>query len=75
MLPAMTVARTLHVGPYVGLVQAYAAVTDWIRDNGWQPSGPVREEYLTGPGAGTSPAAFRTEVAIPIEHALVGAAR
>ena len=35
MLPAVTVARTLHIGPYEELGGAYDAVTDWIRGRGF----------------------------------------
>lgn len=68
-LPALTVARTLHVGPYEELGAAYRALTDWIERNGFQTSGPVQERYLNGPGEGVGPAEFRTEVEIPIVRA------
>jgi effector-binding domain-containing protein len=73
MLPAATVARTLHIGPYQGLVAAYAAITDWIRDSDWHAAGPVQERYINGPGSTTPTDDYRTEVEIPIEPALVGA--
>ena len=44
VLPAMTVARTLHVGRYEDLGAAYAAVKDWIQRNGHEAVG-------AGPGA------------------------
>ena len=73
VMPAMTVARTLHVGSYQGLVSAYSAVTNWIRDSHWQICGAVQERYLTGPGDGTEPDGYRTEVEIPIQPALAAA--
>lgn len=66
VLPAMTVARTLHVGPYEALGGAYDAVTDWIRGRGSELAGPMRERYLNGPGDNVSPAEYRTEVEIPV---------
>ncbi len=65
-LPAMTVARTLHVGPYEGLGATYRALTEWIERNGLGAAGPVQERYLNGPGDGVGPAEYRTEVEITI---------
>lgn len=66
VLPAVTVARTLHVGPYEDLGGAYDAVTDWIRGRGFELAGPMRERYLNGPGEDISPAEYQTEVEIPV---------
>ena len=66
ILPAMTVARTLHVGPYEDLGGAYDAVTDWIRGRGFELAGPMRERYLNGPGDNITPAEYQTEVEIPV---------
>jgi effector-binding domain-containing protein len=65
-LPATTVVRTLHVGPYDELGGAYDAITGWIETHGTRPAGPVRERYLNGPGDGVEPAAYATEVEMPI---------
>ena len=62
----MTVARTLHVGPYEDLGAAYRALTEWIDRNGLEAAGPVQERYLNGPGDGATPAEYRTEVEIPV---------
>ncbi|HEY6012367.1 MAG TPA: GyrI-like domain-containing protein [Candidatus Limnocylindrales bacterium] len=70
-IPAATVARTLHVGPYEELGAAYRALTEWIEGNGFEASGPVQERYLNGPGEGVAPADFRTEVEIPVVRAAV----
>lgn len=74
-LPAATVVRTVHVGPYTELGGAYDALTDWIRAHGTEAAGPVRERYLNGPGDGVEPAAYLTEIEIPIvaERIAVGA--
>jgi effector-binding domain-containing protein len=64
--PAMTVARTLHVGRYEDLGAAYAAVSDWIGRNGFEPAGPVQERYLNGPGDHVAPSEFQTEIDMPI---------
>ena len=70
-LPALTVARTLHVGPYEELGAAYRALTDWVERNGFETSGPVQGRYLNGPGEGVGPADFRTEMEIPVIPAAV----
>jgi effector-binding domain-containing protein len=66
VIPALTVARTLHVGPYEALASAYDAVTDWIRGRGFELAGPMRERYLNGPGDNVTPAQYQTEVEIPV---------
>ena len=69
VLPAVTVARTLHVGPYEELGAAYAALTAWVGDHGYEAAGPTQERYLNGPGGAGEPvwpAEYRTEVEIPI---------
>ena len=70
-LPAMTVARTLHVGPYEELGAAYRALTDWVERHGLEAGGPVQERYLNGPGDGAIATDYRTEVEIPIVRAEV----
>jgi effector-binding domain-containing protein len=66
MLPAVTVAGTLHVGRYEDLGTAYTALTDWIGSHGFDMAGPVQERYLNGPGDELRPEDYRTEVEIPI---------
>jgi len=65
-LPAMTVARTLHVGPYEKLGEAYRAITEWAERQGVEGQGPLRERYLVGIGDMVPPAEYRTEVEMPI---------
>ena len=72
-LPATTVVRTLHVGPYTELGDAYEAITGWIEMHDTQAIGPVRERYLNGPGDGLEPAAYMTEVEMPILPARIPA--
>ena len=69
--PAVTVARTLHVGPYDQLGVAYAALTDWLSRNEIEAAGPAQERYLNDPGEVTSPEEYRTEIEIPIVPAAV----
>jgi effector-binding domain-containing protein len=73
VLPAMTVARTLHVGPYEDLGNAYAAVSHWITDHGFTAAGPFQERYLNGPGDRVAPSDYRTEIELPIVPEVVAA--
>jgi effector-binding domain-containing protein len=66
VLPAVTVAGTVHVGRYEDLRAAYAALTEWLMRSGFDAAGPVQERYLRGPGDGVQPADYRTVVEIPI---------
>ncbi len=66
-LAAATVIRTLHVGPYEELGGAYAALSEWVDDHGYQAVGPIRERYLTGIGDDVSPSDYRTELDMPVE--------
>lgn len=71
VLPPVTVATTLHVGPYETLGVAYAALADWIDVHGREASGPVRERYLIGPGDQAAPTEYRTEIEQPVAPARV----
>lgn len=73
VLPAMTVARTVHLGPYEQLSDAYTAVSNWIRSHGYEIAGPVQERYLNGPGEGVASSAYRTEIEMPIVPSVVAA--
>jgi effector-binding domain-containing protein len=66
LLPAATVAWTIHAGPYEGLGAAHIAIRDWVRRTDHQAVGPVVERYVSGPGSRVSPADYRTEVEVPI---------
>jgi effector-binding domain-containing protein len=66
VLPAMTVARTVHVGPYEKLGDAYAAVSAWVGSHGFEAAGPIQERYLNGPGDAVAPSGYLTEIDLPI---------
>ena len=71
VLPGATVARTLHVGPYEELADAYAALNHWIGAHDVAVVGPVRERYLNAPGGDVGPSDYRTIIEIPIVEAAV----
>jgi effector-binding domain-containing protein len=66
VLPAATVARTVHIGPYEELQGAYGVLTGWIVGHELEMAGPVRERYLNAPDEDTPPSAYRTEIEIPV---------
>jgi len=66
-LPGGPVAYTTHVGPYSAIGAAYAALYTWIDSHGHKRIGPPREIYIVGPGQGTKPEEYRTEVEVPID--------
>ena len=73
LLPGVTVARTVHVGPYEELGAAYAALIRWIGPRGFEAAGPVRERYVEGPGREALPADYRTVIDLPVARAAVAA--
>ncbi len=48
-LPAMTVASTVHRGPYDEVGPAYHTLQGWIQEHGHEIVGPPRELYLNDP--------------------------
>jgi effector-binding domain-containing protein len=48
-LPGGRMAKTLHVGAYADVGQAYAAVQDWLVGHGYAAEGDPWECYLDGP--------------------------
>jgi effector-binding domain-containing protein len=73
VLPAMTVAQTLHLGPYEKLGDAYTALWHWIRSQGFRVAGPVQERYLNGPGDRVGSNEYRTEIEMPVVPLVVAA--
>ena len=72
-LPALCVARVLHLGPYDAIGDSYSALATWIEDHGYQTSGPVLERYLLGPRDGVPASRFRTEIEMPLVQEAVAA--
>jgi effector-binding domain-containing protein len=63
---AMTVASTVHRGPYEEIMPAYHTVAGWIQEHGHEVIGPPREVYLSDPQETPDPADYLTEVQFPI---------
>jgi effector-binding domain-containing protein len=64
-IPAMTIASTIHKGPYDQVAPAYQRLTRWMAEQGLHPCGPPMEAYLNDPGA-ASPDEFLTEIMMPV---------
>jgi DNA-binding transcriptional MerR regulator len=57
-----TVASVIHHGSYDTILNAYAAINEWIQKNGYQIVGAVREIYLRGPETGEDTSQYVTEI-------------
>ena len=68
-LPAGTVATVTHTGPYEGLRETWAAMTEWMSSQGLVPAGAPWEVYVTDPGAEPDPSKWRTEIFFPVRRA------
>lgn len=64
-IPTITIATTIHKGPYVQVRPAYERLTQWITEQGLHPSGPPMEAYLNEPGQ-AAPDEYLTEIMIPV---------
>jgi effector-binding domain-containing protein len=67
-VPMMTVATTMHQGPYEEVASAYERLMGWIAEQGLQVSGPPMEAYLNDPFE-VPPDQILTEVMIPVRQA------
>lgn len=65
-LPAATVARATHSGPYEGLSEAWGALGAWIEANGHAPAREAWEYYTVGPETTPDPSGWRTELNRPL---------
>ena len=64
-LEAGTMATTIHLGHYEGIVLAYHALTRWISEQGFEITGATREIYLNDPQL-VSPEELQTRIEFPI---------
>lgn len=63
--PDLTVAVTVHRGPFEHVGPAYHALSRWMQEHGHEPAGPPIESYLDDPGQ-VPIDRVRTEIAWPI---------
>jgi DNA-binding transcriptional MerR regulator len=67
MLPAATMASTVHKGVFATIPQAYDALLKWIEANGYRINGASREVYLQF--SREDLAKNVTEIQVPVEKA------
>jgi effector-binding domain-containing protein len=67
-IPAGQFATCLHVGPYTELTQAYDALTEFVKEEGYEVSGAVYEFYLNGPEE-AAPEELETRICFPVRQA------
>ncbi|MYG02265.1 MAG: hypothetical protein F4173_08285 [Acidobacteriia bacterium] len=65
-LPCGTMATVTHIGPYEGLPNTWAALTEWIRSQGLEAAGAPWEVYVTDPGAEPDQSKWRTDIFFPV---------
>jgi effector-binding domain-containing protein len=65
-IPGGGVATCLHTGPYSGIGSAYEALSHWMEENGYQPTGVAYEVYLNDPDE-TPPEELQTQIAFPLK--------
>ena len=64
-LEEVTVAVTVHRGPFSNIGNTYKELVAWVGGNGYKIDGPSEEVYITEPG-NTPPAELMTEVRFPV---------
>jgi len=55
-----------HVGPYAESVPAYEALTNWVKENKYEPTGVAYEFYLNDP-AQTAETELQTRIVFPLK--------
>jgi effector-binding domain-containing protein len=63
-LPAGKVASVMHIGPYDQVGPAYEALTQWVKEQGYESTGVAYEFYYSPPE--TPPEETRTKIAFPL---------
>jgi len=64
-IPAGKYAVCLHVGPYGEAAPAYNVLMDWIKENGYTPTGVAYEFYLNDPSQ-TPETELQTKIMLPL---------
>jgi effector-binding domain-containing protein len=65
-IPGGKVATCLYTGPYSEIEPAYNALSQWIKDNGYEVTGVAYEMYLNDPMQ-TLPQELRTQIVFPLK--------
>lgn len=65
-LPEGKVATCLNTGPHSDMEPAYTALSQWMEENGYEPTGVAYEMYLSDPQE-TPPDRHQTQIAFPLK--------
>ena len=65
-LPGGSALRAVHQGPYEELPSSWDQFGTWVTENGHEPDQGLWESYVTGPESSPDPAAWRTELILPL---------
>jgi effector-binding domain-containing protein len=70
-LPGGPAATTSHFGPHENLGEAYARISDWVKEHGREPEGPAWEVYhwldFAHPDLQSDPSTWGTQLVQPIK--------
>jgi effector-binding domain-containing protein len=65
-LPKGKVASCIHMGPYEEMKPTYDALTEWVQNNGYEPTGVTIEYYYNDPHE-VAPEEIMTEIQFPLK--------
>lgn len=65
-IPGGRVATCIHVGPYGEIPPAYEALSHWVEENGYEPTGAAYEFYLNDPEE-TPSEQLMTQIMFPLK--------
>ncbi len=66
-IPAGKAATCLHTGPYPEIEHAYKALSAWVSEKGYTPTGVSYEFYLNDPQQ-TPPQELQTQILFPLAN-------
>ncbi len=65
-IPAGKYAACLYTGAYSDMAPAYEALSQWVRENGYEATGVALEVYLSDPGQ-VPPPQLQTQILFPLK--------
>lgn len=66
-MPAEKAISVFHKGSYSKLGEAYAYAVNWVKENGYEITNPIRERYIDGCWNKESENDYLTEIQIPVK--------
>ena len=66
MIPGGKLAQCLYTGPYNKIEPAYNALTEWVKEKGYEATGVAYEFYLNDPGE-VPPPELLTQIVFPLK--------